>query len=91
MKKFALFLCALFISVVTFAGELHTVVIKTSMHCQACTERIKKNIRFEKGVKEIKTDLKEKTVTIKFDSEKNTPEKLVAAIKKLGYEASVEK
>lgn len=66
-----------------------TVVFTVSpeMHCQNCENKIKTNLRFEKGVVEITTDLKAKTVTIVYDTRKTNPEKLIAAFAKIGYTA----
>ena len=59
------------------------------MHCESCKKKIERDIAFEKGVKSITVDLKEKTVTIKYNADKNTDEKLSEAIKKLGYEVKI--
>lgn len=66
-----------------------TVVISAEIDCNNCKQKIEKNIAFEKGVKDMKVDLKTKSVTITYRADKTTPEKLVAAINKLGYKASV--
>ena len=47
------------------------------------------NVAFEKGVKDLKVDLEKQTITIKYDAAKTNPEKLAAAIEKLGYKAKV--
>ena len=57
------------------------------MHCASCENNIKKALRFEKGVKDITTDVAAQCVTISYDAEKTTPEKLEAALKKGGYES----
>ena len=79
----------LMISVAIFAkGEIKTVVYTTTpqMHCAGCENKIKGNIKYIKGVKSIETDLEKQTVTIKYDSSKITPEKIVAGFSKIGYE-----
>ncbi len=79
----------LMISVAIFAkGEIKTVVYTTTpqMHCAGCENKIKGNIKYIKGVKSIETDLEKQTVTIKYDSSKTTPEKIVAGFSKIGYE-----
>ncbi len=79
----------LMISVAIFAkGEIKTVVYTTTpqMHCAGCENKIKGNIKYIKGVKSIETDLEKQTVTIKYDSAKTTPEKIVAGFSKIGYE-----
>lgn len=46
-------------------------------------------IRFEKGIKEIETNLADKTVTIKYDADKTTVEKIIAGFAKIHYTATV--
>jgi len=65
------------------------VTYKTSLHCKNCAKKISENVSFEKGVKDLKTDVGAKTVTIVFDSAKTDTLKLADAIRKLGYTASV--
>ena len=48
---------------------------------------VKNNMRFEKGVKELSTELKNKTVSITYDAEKTDVKKLQAGFKKFNYEA----
>ena len=59
------------------------------MHCESCENKIKKNLRFESGVKKIETSVKEQTVTVTYDATKTNVEKLQAAMKKIGYETKV--
>ena len=58
------------------------------MHCANCEKKIKENIRFEKGVKSIKTDLKTKTVTVEYDAEKTNVQNIIKGFKKIKYEAT---
>lgn len=69
--------------------KTETTKIHANMHCEACEATITKNLAFEKGVKDIITDSKAQTVLVTFDPGKTTPEKLCAAISKLGYKAYV--
>jgi len=62
---------------------------EVSMHCNSCKSKIERDLAFEKGVKEVKADLEQKTVTVKYTEGIITEDKLVAAIKKLGYEVKV--
>lgn len=59
------------------------------MHCESCENRIKQNMRFEKGVKKIVTDLERQQVTITYDPKKNTVEGLREGMKRIGYETTV--
>mgnify|MGYP002515905759 FL=1 len=72
-------------------GEIKTVVFSTDLHCQKCVNKINDNLAFEKGVKDLKVDLKAHTITVKYDTSKTSVEKLAAAIKKLGYTATIKK
>ena len=71
------------------AKDIKTVVLTTNpeMHCNNCEKKIKENIRFEKGIKSIKTNLKDKTVTIEYDADKTTIDNIIKGFKKIKYEA----
>lgn len=62
--------------------------VQPEMHCQNCENKIKTNLRFEKGVSDVTTDLKTKTVKIVYDKHKTSPEKITEAFKKIGYTAT---
>lgn len=57
------------------------------MHCASCEKKIKGNLRYEKGVKRIDTSVEQQKVTVKYDADKTSAEKLQKAFKKFGYEA----
>jgi copper chaperone CopZ len=50
-----------------------------------------KNIAYEKGVKDLQFDLKNKTVTLTFDTRKTDLPTLLKAFEKLGKPATVKK
>lgn len=56
---------------------------------QNCEKRIKSNLRFEKGVQNIDVSLKENTITISYNPEKTNADKLLAAFKKIGFNATL--
>ncbi|MDO4194752.1 MAG: heavy-metal-associated domain-containing protein [Prevotellaceae bacterium] len=88
MKKFAIMMMMLMMSICVFAkGDVKVVVFTPTpaMHCQNCEKKIKDNIRFVKGVKKIETSVEKQTITITYDAAKTTPEKIEAGFKKLGY------
>jgi len=66
-----------------------TVLFSVPMHCVSCKNKIEKNIAFEKGVTDLKADLSSQTVSVTFKPDKNTIEGLIAAFKKIGYDAVV--
>lgn len=53
--------------------------------CQNCENKIKQNIRFEKGVKEIKTSIPDQTVTIRYDYSKTSLPSITRAFSNIGY------
>ena len=54
--------------------EIKTVVFTTTpqMHCAACENKIKNNLRFEKGIKSIETSVPDQTVTVRYNADKTT-------------------
>ena len=74
---------------VCFAKNIKTVVLTTTpqMHCANCEKKIKENIRFEKGIKSIKTNLDTKTVTIEYDADKTIVPAIIEGFRKIKYEA----
>lgn len=83
------FLLALALGTACYAKDIKTVVLTTTpeMHCANCEKRIKDNIRFEKGIKSIKTNLEDKTVTIEYDADKTTVSAIIEGFRKIRYEA----
>lgn len=79
----------LLMAAVSFGKDIKTVVVTTTpqMHCENCEKKIKNNIRFEKGVKDIKTSVEDQTVTIKYDADKTNIDNLIKGFSKIGYTA----
>lgn len=77
-------------AMVALAKDIKTVVFTTNpeMHCESCEKKIKGNLRFEKGIKNIVTDLNVKTVTIEYDADKTNVQNIIKGFKKIKYEAS---
>ena len=50
MKKILVMFTMMMVAMVTFAKDIKTVVFTTTpqMHCEACENKIKSNLRFEK-------------------------------------------
>ena len=89
MKRVLVLGAIMLTAVVGLAKDIKTAVFTTNpeMHCEGCENKIKGNLRFEKGIKSIKTDLDSKTVTIEYDADKTTVEKIIEGFKKIRYEA----
>ena len=61
---------------VVLAKDIRVVVFKVSqMHCEKCEKKVKDNMRFEKGLKDISTEVK------------TNVKKLQAGFNKFSYEA----
>lgn len=91
MKKQILLILMAVIALVSTAKDLKTLRVTTEppMTCSNCENKIKKNIRFEKGVQQITTDLEGQVVTIVYDADKTDGDKLVKAFDKMNYKATV--
>ena len=63
-----------------------TVVFNANLHCESCKAKVEKNIPFEKGVKDLKVDMKTQTITVTFREDKNNTENLQKAIEKLNIQ-----
>ena len=57
------------------------------MHCESCENKIKGNLRFEKGVKNIETNIEKQQVVVTYDADKTSVEKLQRGFEKIGYDA----
>lgn len=87
MKKTMLLTMALAFCATMGAKDVKTLVVTTTpqMHCANCENKIKGNLRFEKGVKDIATDIPSQTVTVTYDAEKTSVASLTQAFSKIGY------
>lgn len=87
-------LLALFLSISVFAGNNETEKIRTKviptygMHCSGCEETVTNELMKLNGVKSVKADHVNKTVTIKYDDKKVTLEQVKQAIVSAGYRLS---
>ena len=88
-RKFLMVLATMLLGVTTvLAKDVRTAVFKVvQMKCENCVKKINNNIRFEKGLKNFRTDLTTKTVTITYDADKTSVDRLREGFKKFNYEA----
>ncbi len=91
MKRLILLSAILLAMTTSFGKDIKSIFVTTSpqMHCEGCENKIRGNLRFEKGVKKIETCIPDQTVTIEYDADKTTPEKLINAFQRFGYEATL--
>ena len=66
-------------------NKTEQVVFSVNIHCNGCEQKIKKHIAYEKGVKDLTTQLDKQLVTVWFQPDKTDKSKLKKAIEKLGY------
>lgn len=73
-----------------WAKDIKVYVVTTTppMSCQNCENRIKGNLRFEKGVKKIETDLEHQRVTVTYDADKTNENNIEEAFGKLNYKVT---
>ena len=96
MKRFATLLLAVLTAGMLSAGlyaadkkkaDIREVTFVTSIECKNCVKKVEAKLPYEKGVKDLKINLDDQTVWIKYDASRTDKEKLAAAIVKLGYTA----
>lgn len=87
MKKLLICIFMVIGIMTIYAKDIKEYVVTTNpqMSCQNCENKIKGNLRFEKGVKKVVTNLKEQTVTVTYDADKTDEAKLAEAFGKLNY------
>ncbi|HPG72822.1 MAG TPA: heavy-metal-associated domain-containing protein [Bacteroidales bacterium] len=67
------------------------VKLSCEMKCQACADKVTKQLSFTKGVRAVEADFEKDIVTVVYNSEKTSPEKLITSLEKINYTASVAK
>jgi copper chaperone CopZ len=67
-------------------AEIKEVTFKAHIHCENCVKKIRENISFEKGVKDLHVCMEDQIISIKYDAAKTNEETLKNAIIKLGVE-----
>lgn len=89
MRKF-LAIIMLAVAAVAFAAEKATALFTLDHQMQqSCKTKITTNLRFEKGVQKIDVSLPDNTITIVYNPDKTNPDKLIAAFKKIGFNAFI--
>lgn len=70
------------------AKDFRTVIFKVEqLCCKNCEAKVMKNIPFEKGVKALKCDIPNHQVTVTYDADKTSVEKLQKGFAKFKYTA----
>jgi len=75
-------------------NKTQTITIKTKIYCdhcvrcQTCGANINETVRgIEKGIKNVKINPTDNTITVMYNPAKSTPDKIRAAIAACGYDA----
>ncbi len=90
MKMILITLCVAACTAFATAKDIKTLTLTTNpqMHCANCETRIKNQLRFEKGVKRIETNVEKQTVQILYDADRTGSEQLIKSLGKIGYKAT---
>lgn len=95
MKKlFFLYIIFIVTSLTASAdNKVATINIKASIYCDhckkcnSCSVRLEKAVYTQKGIKRVDIDEANKTVSVVYNSEKTSPEKIRQAIALVGFDA----
>lgn len=71
--------------------DVEEVTFVVNIDCPNCVKKVEEKLPFEKGVKDMKVVLEDKTVWIQYSSKKTNKAKLAAAIERIGYKVLGEK
>ena len=90
MKNIVALLIFLTLPFIGFSqSALDTVSIHTSAQCGTCKKKIEHDLAYVKGVKSAVLNLDTKNVTVVYNPDKTSPEKIRDAISRSGYDADV--
>jgi len=97
MKTFQLITIALLSVILFTSGQVYSqnkkiatdqeVLFSVDVDCPSCQKKIESKLPYEKGVKDMKIDIKKQTIWFLYDTKKTNKENLVKALEKLGYAA----
>ena len=68
-----------------------TGVYATNLHCADCANKVRENLSFMKGVKDLDVSLERQRIQIVYNPLKTGAERFAEIIRKLGYKADVVK
>lgn len=99
MKKSILVIVLLATTIFAQAQKANkqTLVIKTQIYCSHCLQcgscgaNINRHINASEGIKKVTIDPKENTITVTYDANKITTEKIREAVNAAGYDADDKK
>ena len=65
-------------------SEIKGVTFNVELHCAGCVKKVRENLAFEKGVKDLHVCMESQVIALKYDAAKTNEETLKNAIIKLG-------
>ena len=86
----AALLISLVASIAAAAAAEVTMAI-SGMHCGSCATGIAAMLKRTEGVLKADVSYEERRAVVSYDAAKTSPEKIVAAIEKMGYKAEIKK
>lgn len=89
MKKILALLLFLSIASPAFAADRTVTLAVKGWTCGSCAAASRIALKKLEGVRSVETDLEKSEAVVAFDDEKVTPERMIQAVEKLGYKASV--
>lgn len=92
MRRLVLLSMLLFVALSLAAADPQpaTVTLAISgMHCEGCAAGITAMLKRTDGVVKADVSYEERRATIDYDAAKTTPQKIIAAVEKLGYKAAI--
>lgn len=67
-------------------SKYETITLLTNIDCPKCEAKIMKVLPYQKGIKEVKVDIKKHTVMVKFDPAKSSERAITESLRKLDVE-----
>ena len=80
-----------FVAAAVLAAPSQVVVTISGMHCGSCATGIRAMLQRTVGVLKADVSYEERRAVVEYEPAKTSPEKIVAAIEKMGYKAEVKK
>ncbi|MGL4364006.1 MAG: heavy-metal-associated domain-containing protein [Bacteroidales bacterium] len=71
------------------SNEAIIILQSEKIDCHSCKAKIEKTIPFEKGVEDLSVDIKRKSVTIKYRTDKTDVDLLQKSLEKIGYPTTI--
>jgi mercuric ion binding protein len=81
----------LFVAIAVVAAPAQLVLRISGMHCGSCATGIRAMLQRTEGVLKADVSYEERRALVDYDPAKTSPDKIVAAVEKMGYKAEIKK